>query len=169
LEVRWLVGSDVRRKSEGRKTSLIRENASVIQLNITLFIQIINFLVLLFLLNVLLYKPILSKIREREARIRKDQEKALELEQKVLDQENRHQQELAKARQTAAQEKGALLAESKKQESEILEQARAEASRIVEQMKASIQMEAEEVRKTLKAQMTPLAQSITEKILGRAI
>jgi F-type H+-transporting ATPase subunit b len=141
----------------------------VIQLNITLFIQIINFLVLLFLLNVLLYKPILSKIREREARIRKDQEKALELEQKVLDQENRHQQELAKARQTAAQEKGALLAESKKQESEILEQARAEASRIVEQMKASIQMEAEEVRKTLKAQMTPLAQSITEKILGRAI
>ena len=27
----------------------------------------------------------------------------------------------------------------------------------------------EEVRKTLKAQMTPLAQSITEKVLGRAI
>jgi len=165
----WLVGSDIRRKPDGRKTSLIRENTSVIQLNITLFIQIINFVVLLFLLNALLYKPVMAKIREREAKIRKDQEKAVELEQKVLDQENRHQQELTKARQTAAQEKGDLLAEAKKKEADILEKARAEASLIVDQMKASIQVEAEEVRKTLKAQMTPLAQSITEKVLGRAI
>ena len=141
----------------------------MIQLNITLFIQIINFLVLLFLLNVLLYKPIMAKIREREATIRKDQEKAVELEQKVLDQENRHQQELAKARQTAVQEKGALLGEAKQKEADILEKARAEASLIVDQMKASIQVEAEQVRKTLKAQMTPLARSITEKVLGRAI
>ena len=57
----------------------------------------------------------------------------------------------------------------KKKEADILEKARAEASLIVDQMKASIQVEAEEVRKTLKAQMTPLAQSITEKVLGRAI
>ena len=88
----------------------------MIQLNITLFIQVINFLVLLVLLDILLYKPVMAKIREREAQIRKDQEKATELEQKVLDQENRHQQELAKARQTAAQEKVALLAEAKKKE-----------------------------------------------------
>jgi F0F1-type ATP synthase membrane subunit b/b' len=77
--------------------------------------------------------------------------------------------ELAKARQTAAQEKGDLLAQAKNKEADILEKARAESSLIVDQMKASIQVEAEEVRKTLKAQMTPLAQSITEKVLGRAI
>ncbi len=141
----------------------------MIQLNITLFIQVINFLVLLVLLDILLYKPVMAKIREREAQIRKDQEKATELEQKVLDQENRHQQELAKARQTAAEEKVALLAEAKKKEAHALEKARTEASRIVDDMKASIQTDAEEVRKSLKAQMTPLALSITEKVLGRAI
>ncbi|MGB6066574.1 MAG: ATP synthase F0 subunit B [Desulfomonilaceae bacterium] len=141
----------------------------MIQLNITLLIQVINFLVLLVLLDVLLYKPVMAKIREREAQIRKDQEKATELEQRVLDQENRHQQELAKARQTAAQEKMALLAESKKKEADILEKARTQASRIVDDMKAAIQRDAEEVRKGLKAQMTPLARSITEKVLGRAI
>jgi F-type H+-transporting ATPase subunit b len=141
----------------------------VIQINITLIIQIVNFLVLLLVLNALLYKPVTAKIREREARIRNDREKAAELDGQVQEQEKRHQQELATVRQTGAQEKSALMAESKKKETEILDKARAEASRIVEDMKASIRVEAEEVRKALKAEMTPLAQSISEKILGRAV
>jgi F-type H+-transporting ATPase subunit b len=141
----------------------------VIQLNFTLFIQLINFLALLFILNAILYKPIMAKMREREAQIKKDREKALELEENVRLQEGQHQEALTKARQTAAQEKAALIAEAKKEENAILEKARAEASRIVDDMKAAIQTEANEVRKTLKAQMTPLAESITEKILGRAV
>lgn len=141
----------------------------MIQLNFTLFIQLINFLALLFILNAILYKPILAKMREREAQIRKDREKALELEGNVRLQENQHQEALTKARQTAAQEKAELIADAKKKESAVLEKARAEASRIVDDMKAAIQAEATEVRKTLKAQMTPLAESITEKILGRAV
>jgi F-type H+-transporting ATPase subunit b len=141
----------------------------VIQLNFTLFIQLINFLALLFILNAILYKPIMAKMREREAQIRKDKEKALELEQEVREQEKQHQDALAKSRQTAAQEKAVLLAEAKAKEAAFLEKARVEASRIVDDMKASIQAEVGEARKTLKAQMTPLAESITQKILGRAI
>jgi len=141
----------------------------VIQINITLIIQIVNFLVLLLVLNALLYKPVTAKIREREARIRSDREKAAELDGQVQEQEKRHQQELAIVRQTGAQEKNALTAEAKKKEAEILDKARAEASRIVEDMKAAIRVEAEEVRKALKAEMTPLAQSISEKILGRPV
>ena len=141
----------------------------MIQINITLIIQIVNFLVLLLVLNALLYKPVTAKIREREARIRSDREKAAELDGQVQEQEKRHQQELAIVRQTGAQEKNALTAEAKKKEAEILDKARAEASRIVEDMKAAIRVEAEEVRKALKAEMTPLAQSISEKILGRPV
>lgn len=141
----------------------------MIQINITLIVQIINFLVLLLVLNALLYKPVIAKIREREARIRNDREKAAELDGQVQEQERRHQQELAIVRQTGAQEKNALTVEAKKKEAEILDKARAEASRIVEDMKASIRVEAEEVRKALTAEMTPLAQSISEKILGRPV
>jgi F-type H+-transporting ATPase subunit b len=141
----------------------------VIQVNFTLLIQLINFVVLLLILNAILYKPILAKLKERADTMAKDREKALELEQEVQDQENRHQEELAKARQTAAQEKNALMAEAKKGEAEILDKARAEAAAIVDNMKATIQSESEEVRKSLKEDMTPLAQSITKKILGRAI
>jgi F-type H+-transporting ATPase subunit b len=141
----------------------------VIQVNFTLFIQLINFLVLLFLLNNLLFKPVLAKIREREGQIRQDQEKATELDQRVQYQEQRHQEELAKARQTAAQEKNLLMAQAKEKEGDILGKARAEAARIVDNMKASIQAEAVQVRKTLSDEMTPLAQAMVEKILGRSV
>ena len=141
----------------------------MIQINITLIIQIINFLVFMLLLNALLYKPVVAKIRERETRIRKDREKAAELDQQVQEQEKRHQEELAVARQQGALEKNALTAEAKKKEAAILDKARLEASRIVEDMKASIRVEAEQVRKALAAEMAPLAQSIFEKILGRPV
>ncbi len=141
----------------------------MIQINITLIIQIINFLVFMLLLNALLYKPVVAKIRERENRIRKDREKAAELDQQVQEQEKRHQEELAVARQQGALEKNALTAEAKKKEAAILDKARLEAARIVEDMKASIRVEAEQVRKALDAEMAPLAQSIFEKILGRRV
>lgn len=141
----------------------------MIQLNFTLVIQLINFLVLLFVLNELLFKPILAKMREREARINQDREKARELEEEVRRQEERHQEELSKARQTAAQEKNALMAEAKKKESDILDKARGEAGRIMEDMKSSIQAQSAEVRKTLREDLAPLARSISEKILGRTV
>jgi F-type H+-transporting ATPase subunit b len=141
----------------------------VIQVNFTLIIQVINFLVLLFLLNALLFKPVLAKIREREAQIRRDQEKAAELGERVQAHETKHQEELTTARQTAAQEKNALMAEAKKKEAEVLDKARTEAGRIVDEMRATIEAEASQVRRTLKDEMTPLAQAMTEKILGRSV
>jgi F0F1-type ATP synthase membrane subunit b/b' len=43
------------------------------------------------------------------------------------------------------------------------------ADKIVDDMRSAIKRESEQVRKTLKDEMTPLARSITEKILGRSI
>jgi len=41
----------------------------MIALDYTLFVQIINFLVLVFLLNMVLFRPIRRIIRERQARM----------------------------------------------------------------------------------------------------
>ncbi|MGI6386387.1 MAG: ATP synthase F0 subunit B [Desulfomonilia bacterium] len=51
----------------------------MIELNWTFFVQIFNFLLLMFILNKILYKPILKVLDEREARIAGGQEKAKEL------------------------------------------------------------------------------------------
>ncbi len=55
----------------------------MINVNFTLFIQLINFLILLLLLNSLLFKPVLAKIRERESKIKADRDKASQLESEV--------------------------------------------------------------------------------------
>ncbi len=141
----------------------------MINVNFTLFIQLINFLILLLLLNALLYKPILAKIREREAKIKGDRDKAGQLENEVLEQEKKHQEALVEARQVAAKEKAELLATAKKSEADVLETARVTAARIVDEMRTSIQAESEKARMVLKGEMAPLAKSISEKILGRAI
>jgi len=141
----------------------------VININFTLLIQLVNFLVLLFILNAILFKPIMAKMRERDARIRGDREKAAQLAETVEERERQHQEELTKAKLVAAQDKTSLLADAKKKETDILHKARNEAANIVEGMKASIQTEVAEVRKALNAEMTPLAQSLAEKVLGRSI
>lgn len=141
----------------------------MININFTLLIQLVNFLVLLFILNAILFKPIMAKMRERDARIRGDREKAAQLGQTVEERERQHQEELTKARLVAVQDKTSLLTEAKKKETDILHKARNEAANIVERMKVSIQTEVGEVRTTLKTQMTPLAQSLAEKVLGRSI
>ncbi len=141
----------------------------MINVNVSLFVQLVNFLLLLFILNSILYKPILNSIRQRQGQIQGDRSKAKELEKQIEAEENRHQEELAKARQAAGQEKVGLLAEAKKTEGDILDEARTEAARMVEGMRTSIAGEAEQVRKTLKDQMTPLAQSLAGKLLGRSV
>jgi F-type H+-transporting ATPase subunit b len=141
----------------------------VINVNFTLFIQLINFLILLLLLNALLFKPVLAKIREREAQVKADRDKASLLESEVLEQEKKHQEALIEARQVAGKEKAELLAAAKKTEADVLEKARIEAARIVDEMRLSIQAESEKARTALKGEMAPLAQSISEKIIGRAI
>jgi F-type H+-transporting ATPase subunit b len=146
-----------------------QEIKAVINVNFTLFIQLINFLILLLLLNALLYKPILAKIRERESKIKADRDKAGQLENEVLEQEKKHQEALVEARQVAAREKAELLAAAKKSEADILDKARVNAAAIVDEMKASIQAESEKARNALKGEMALLAKSISEKILGRAI
>ncbi len=141
----------------------------MIQLNFTLLVQLVNFLVLLFILNAILYKPVMAKLRERDARVRRDREKAEQLARSVEEQENRHQEELGRARQAAGKEKVALLAAAKSKESDILKKARSDSGAIIEEMKATIQQQVGEARGALKAQMTPLARSIAEKILGRSV
>jgi F-type H+-transporting ATPase subunit b len=141
----------------------------VINVNFTLFVQLANFVILLFVLNELLYKPILAKIKEREETIRADRDTVDSLWKQVRDQEERHEEELAGARQSAAQEKASLLAEAKRVESEVLDKARTEASSIVDDVRASVEKEAVEVRAAIRTQMAPLARSIAQKLLGRQV
>jgi len=119
--------------------------------------QVINFLLLLYILNRLLFKPLLARMDERSAKIEKGLEDA---EVAARD------RELARAEREAAvsearKEAAALLTNANKiatdTRDDILTQARADAEKVTERAREEITAEKEKAMAELRAQVADLA------------
>lgn len=141
----------------------------MIQLDYTLLIQMANFVVLLWLLNRFLYKPILNVIEERKRRLEESERSVRELQERTARQWEAYQAELQKAKSSAGAEKERLKAEGAEAERRLLEQVRAEAARSVEEARRKVQQEMERAREALGAQADSIGLEMAEKILGRSL
>ena len=141
----------------------------MVELNATLFAQIINFAVLLLILNWFYKRFVKNALEERQNRIAgalaaadKERETAEELRRQ-------YQEQLAAARVEAQAiiDKAAKLADETREE--IIAQARAEHARLLEEAKAEIAREREFALAQLKAEVITLSVSAAAKIIGRNI
>lgn len=130
--------------------------------------QMVNFLVLLFLLNLVLYKPIRNVILERKAKVgtlSSGVEKNLgDLEK----QKNDYKEGLKQARGEGLKKKEVFIEEASAQEKEIITRINQKAQANFAQIKAQVAEETEQARKALEAEVEVYAKAIGEKILGRA-
>lgn len=130
--------------------------------------QMVNFLVLLFLLNLVLYRPIRNVILERKAKIgtlNSGVEKAsADLEQQKDD----YKEGLKQARGEGLKQKEVFIEEASAQEKEIITRINQKAQANFAQIKAQVADETEQARKALEAEVEVYAKAIGEKILGRA-
>ncbi len=141
----------------------------MISVDWTLGLQFINFVILLFILNQLLYKPLLKVINERRQTIEGSQTKAKELEADIEAKMQRYQQQLDDAKALAAAERNKLKQAAAKEESAILSAAQAKAATELQNIKGQIAAEAEKAGATLKAEADVLAGRIATKVLGREL
>lgn len=141
----------------------------MINLDQTLIIQMINFLVLLWILNRFLYKPILKILDDRKARIRASEGEVEELRARAAGQWESYQRRLQEARIEANAEKERIKAQGVEAERRLLDEARAEGSRLVEETRKVIQEEVSKARGLLKAQASAVASEMASKILGRSL
>ncbi len=141
----------------------------MINLDQTLIIQMINFLVLLWILNRFLYKPILKILDDRKARIQASEGEVEELKARASEQWDSYQRQLQEARIEANAEKERIKAQGAEAERRLLEEARAEGSRLVEDSRKMIQEEVSKARDLLKAQASAVASEMASKILGRSL
>jgi F-type H+-transporting ATPase subunit b len=141
----------------------------MIAIDWTLYAQIINFLLLVFLLNVVLFRPIRNAIRDRQAKLL-----AQEAEINLLMDQCRSLEDEIKDKLAAARREGAGARESLKQEG-----SQAEAS-LLEDVKRQVEVEWATVEKKIKADMAKARQSLKKeaqtfaqllatKILGREL
>ena len=135
----------------------------------TLFVQIANFLLIVWVLNIVLFKPIRNILIQRK-------EKVTSLEQNVeaSDKEAKEKNEafdsgIRDARAKGLNEKSVLLNEAADEEREIVDKINQKAQADLAEVREKIAKDAEAVRASLQKEIDTFASAIGEKILGRAV
>lgn len=135
----------------------------------TVVIQIANFLFLIFVLNLLLYRPIRKILKERRDKFTA-MESAIEgAARGAREKENAVAQAIREARAKGLKEKEALVQQAEQEERRLVEAINAKAQSELAEMRLKIATEAEQVGRSLQAQVEVFAREITRKILGRAV
>ena len=141
----------------------------MINLDITFIFQIVNFLVLMLVLNILLYKPMRKLLAGRAAEIAGGHAKAAELDSDVQEKMAEYETRLHDAKTKASEERGILKKAALAEETTILDKARKEATDSVNALKGQVAKEAAQAREYLKEQTQSLSLEICEKVLGRRL
>lgn len=150
-------------------TTCLARGGSVINIDLSFLIQLINFLVLLAVLNILLYKPIRKVIAERQGKITDARSRAESVDQDVQAKMAEYEARLKEMKSGAADERGLLVKEAHVEEAAILESARKDASDTIAAIKARVAKEAADARTILQEQAKLLSVDICEKVLGRSL
>jgi len=141
----------------------------VINLNATLLIQLANFLLLMYLLNRILFRPMLRVLAERQERTEGRRKKATQLEADAQAVWEDYQRRIQDAKADADRVRTQLIRQGETQRDKALEAASAEAEKAVAQVRARVRAEADDARKALKAEADRLAAAVAERILGRTV
>lgn len=135
----------------------------------SLGIQIVNFLLIIWILNLILYRPIRSILRQRKEKIER-----LELSITTYNEDAREKDEafasgIKEARAKGLKAKEALLEAGAEEEKRIIEQVNEKAQAELSAMREKIASEAQTVKVSLQEKVDEFADDICQKILGRAI
>jgi len=136
--------------------------------DISFVYQMINFLVLLFVLNLVLYKPIRKVLLERKAKIQGMQVGAEKAADDLVAGEDAYKNGLKQARSEGLKEKEVFIEAASKEESEIIDRINKKAQANLAEIKKQVADETEQARKSLEGEVEAYAKAIGEKILGRA-
>lgn len=141
----------------------------MITLDLTFVIQLVNFLVLMLVLNIFLYKPIRKVMADRKGQIDGAKERAAAVDKDVQEKMALYETRLREIKSKAGAEREVLKADALREESAILENARKEAADSLSSIKAKVAKEAVEAKEYLTVQARSLSLEICEKVLGRSL
>ena len=141
----------------------------MITTDITLFIQIINMVVLMFLLNKVLYTPIRRILKERSEKLRGMQEDIAKFEKNAQLRQQEVDAKMAKASGKAKAALDAARTEAQKAGDEKLAAIKAEAEEAKDARLADLRSQIDSARSSLKAGLDGFATDMASKILGRSL
>jgi F-type H+-transporting ATPase subunit b len=141
----------------------------MITTDITLLLQIVNMVVLMFLLNGVLYKPIRRVLKERSARMRGMEEDIAKFERNARLRQEEVDAKMAKASGKAKAALDSARAEAQQAGEQRLAAIKAEADQAKEAKLAELKAEIGGARSTLQENLQGFANAMAGKILGRSL
>jgi F-type H+-transporting ATPase subunit b len=141
----------------------------MIDIDWTLYAQIINFLLLVFLLNVVLFRPIRAGLKARQAKLLAQETEINVLTDKGRSLEDEIKEELAAARRAGAGAREALKQEGAQAEATLLEEVKRQVEVEWATVEKKIKADMAKARKSLQTQTQSFAQLLATKILGREL
>jgi F-type H+-transporting ATPase subunit b len=137
----------------------------MLEFNQWFFVLLANFLVLLFVLNAILFKPLARVFKEREAATAGALGEAKSLAVKKEDAVAKMNTELMAAKNNAKETFDSLREAGTVRQKEMLSKAEAEAVEMIEKARKELQAEAEKARTALRADIAKFSEEIVSKLV----
>ncbi len=141
----------------------------MLELNQTLLFQMIGFFALLFILNRLLYKPLLKVLKEREERIDGSLKAAAKSDKDVEEGLSSYEKKIKEAALKGTEAKNKIKQEGLEREKEVIEAARASAAVELGKMQTELEKSKRAALESLKGEAGSISRNIAEKILERKL
>lgn len=139
----------------------------MIEINLTIVIQVVQFLLLLFFLNRFLFRPTINLIEEREKKITTWKEETKNFHESMQARLQSYESQIVEAKVDAQAQQELVTEELQKEEDKKLEAVSEEAVRTVASTREKLQEETELLRGQLREQAEEMSQLLAEKVLGR--
>jgi len=135
----------------------------------TIFYQFIHFLILLFLLNILLFKPMLNVINKRQNTIKGLSDGVEKAKEDMRDMEKEYESAFQEKKQPIITMKDAMVSEADGNALRMIENARSELAEELTKIRSGIEQDGKKAYEALKADIDGLSREAARKILERSL
>jgi F-type H+-transporting ATPase subunit b len=147
----------------------IISNIALITINETLFVQLLSFLIFLFIINRIMFRPLQNVMNERVSYMDKIKVDTVDAIQKLEDLTKKLKVQESEVRAQAFELKNELEESGSAKSAEIFASTRHEIEAIKEKTETEINVQISEARKHIQKESEALAIDIMEKLLDRRL
>ena len=141
----------------------------LISVDKSLIVQFVNFFILLFILQRLLYKPFLAKMQERTTAIKTSLDQAQAARAEAVRQQDENETKLRAAYAEAAAIREQAIKEAAEESRAHIANAQAQARKLVDDTKTQLDAEIRRAREELRREVSDLAVAVAEKLVRRTL
>jgi F-type H+-transporting ATPase subunit b len=141
----------------------------MINIDVTLFVQMVNFFILLFVMNIILYRPIRRLVAQRNQHVSEQEEQIAKANADALAAGEEFDDQIQAARNLGRQKVQELKDAAYQHEKDLLQRAGEQAANRLQEMRSKVEKDLGTARDQLRSQIQGFAVDLAQKILGRSI